>query len=183
MIIKLKQRIILLIIVLFLAACGFKLRGQAAPLPFKSLYITAPEGQIIGTELERVIRASSRTKLAPSMADAEATLEILNVAMDRSILSLSGGGRVRDFNLIYRVTYRVLDHRGEIIAPQTDVTLTRILPFLDALIIAKESEERLLQKDMQTDAVQQILWRLSAIKFPPEDREKPVEAEKSTKSD
>ena len=183
MIIKLKQRIILLIIVLFLAACGFKLRGQAAPLPFKSLYITAPEGQIIGTELERVIRASSRTKLAPSMADAEATLEILNVAMDRSILSLSGGGRVRDFNLIYRVTYRVLDHRGEIIAPQTDVTLTRILPFLDALIIAKESEERLLQKDMQTDAVQQLLWRLSAIKFPPEDREKPVEAEKSTKSD
>ncbi|MGV8712685.1 MAG: LPS-assembly lipoprotein LptE [Nitrosomonas sp.] len=183
MTIKLKQRIILLIIVLFLAACGFKLRGQAAPLPFKSLYITAPEGQIIGTELERVIRASSRTKLAPSMADAEATLEILNVAMDRSILSLSGGGRVRDFNLIYRVTYRVLDHRGEIIAPQTDVTLTRILPFLDALIIAKESEERLLQKDMQTDAVQQILWRLSAIKFPPEDREKPVEAEKSTKSD
>lgn len=183
MTIKLKQRLILLIIVLFLAACGFKLRGQAAPLPFKSLYITAPEGQIIGTELERVIRASSRTKLAPSMADAEATLEILNVAMDRSILSLSGGGRVRDFNLIYRVTYRVLDHRGEIIAPQTDVTLTRILPFLDALIIAKESEERLLQKDMQTDAVQQILWRLSAIKFPPEDREKPVEAEKSTKSD
>ncbi len=183
MTIKLKQRIILLIIVLFLAACGFKLRGQAAPLPFKSLYITAPEGQIIGTELERVIRASSRTKLAPSMAEAEATLEILNVAMDRSILSLSGGGRVRDFNLIYRVTYRVLDHRGEIIAPQTDVTLTRILPFLDALIIAKESEERLLQKDMQTDAVQQILWRLSAIKFPPEDREKPVEAEKSTKSD
>lgn len=183
MTIKLKQRIILLIIVLFLAACGFKLRGQAAPLPFKSLYITAPEGQIIGTELERVIRASSRTKLAPSMAEAEATLEILNVAMDRSILSLSGGGRVRDFNLIYRVTYRVLDHRGEIIAPQTDVTLTRILPFLDALIIAKESEERLLQKDMQTDAVQQILWRLSAIKFPPEDKEKPVEAEKSTKSD
>lgn len=35
MIIKLKQRIILLIIVLFLAACGFKLRGQAAPLPFR----------------------------------------------------------------------------------------------------------------------------------------------------
>ena len=87
-------------------------------------------------------------------------------------LSLSGGGRVRDFNLIYRVTYRVLDHRGVELAPQTAVTLTRILPFLDAQILAKESEERLLQKDMQTDAVQQILWRLSTIKFPPEKVEK-----------
>ena len=73
--IMLKQRIILLIIVSLLVACGFKLRGQVAPLPFKSLYITAPEGQIIGTELERVIRASSSTKLAPSMEEAEATLE------------------------------------------------------------------------------------------------------------
>lgn len=170
--IKLKQRIILLMIVTLLVACGFKLRGQVAPLPFKSLYITAPEGQIIGTELERVISKSSTTQLAPSMAEADATLEILNVATERAILSLSGGGRVRDFNLIYRVTYRVLDHRGVELAPQTNVTLSRILPFLDALILAKESEERLLQKDMQTDAVQQILWRLSTIKFPPEKAEK-----------
>jgi len=170
--IKLKQRIILLLIVSLLAACGFKLRGQVAPLPFKSLYITAPEGQIIGTELERIISASSRTKLAPSMAEAEATLEIMNVATERGILSLSGGGRVRDFNLIYRVTYRLLDHRGVEIVPPANVTLTRILPFLDALILAKESEERLLQKDMQTDAVQQILWRLSTVKFPPENVEK-----------
>lgn len=169
---KLKQRIILLIIASLLVSCGFKLRGQVAPLPFKSLYITAPEGQIIGTELERIISKSSTTKLATSMAEADATLEILNVATDRSILSLSGGGRVRDFNLIYRVTYRVLDHRGVELAPQTNVTLTRILPFLDALILAKESEEHLLKKDMQTDAVQQILWRLSTIKFPPENVEK-----------
>ena len=90
---------------------------------------------------------------------------------------------MRDFNLIYRVTYRLLDHRGVEIVPPANVTLTRILPFLDALILAKESEERLLQKDMQTDAVQQILWRLSTVKFPPEDVEKPAETEKSTKSD
>ncbi len=163
-----QQHLIALAIVLLLSACGFKLRGQVAQLPFKSVHIIAPEGQTIGTELERILKTSSKTKLASSMAEAEATIEILNVVNERAILSLSGGGRVRDFNLIYRVMYRLLDNRGVEIVPNTEVALTRILPFLDAQILAKEAEERLLQRDMQTDAIQQMLWRLSTVKVPAE---------------
>ncbi|MBY0498384.1 MAG: hypothetical protein K2P74_02045 [Nitrosomonas sp.] len=165
----LKQQFLLLIVViLLLTACGFKLRGQAAALPFKTMYVTAPEGHTIGIEMERMIRATPTTRLSQSAAEAEATLDIISAINERAILSLSGGGRVRDFNLIYRVNYRVLDNRGIEIVPNTEVSLTRVLPFLDAQILAKEAEERLLLKDMQSDAIQQILWRLSTIKFPAE---------------
>ncbi len=162
-----KQQIFILAVLLLLAACGFKLRGQISALPFKSMYVNAPDGHTIGLEMERMIKTSSTTKLAASPAEADATLDIISAVNERAILSLSGGGRVRDFNLVYRVIYRVLDNRGVEIVPNTEITLTRILPFLDAQIVAKESEERLLVKDMQSDALQQIVWRLSTYKAPP----------------
>lgn len=161
-----KQTILILVIVFLLAACGFKLRGQISSLPFKSLYISAPDGHTIGMDLERAIGTSSTTKVVANAAEAEATLEVISAVNERAILSLSGGGRVRDFNLIYRVVYRLIDKQGIEIVPNTEIAITRILPFLDAQILAKEAEEKLLQKDMQADAIQQILWRLSAIKAP-----------------
>jgi len=161
-----KQKILTLVMLFLLTACGFQLRGQISSLPFKSLHITAPEGQTIGMDLERAVGASSTTKVVASAAEAEATLEIISAGSERKILSLSGGGRVRDFNLIYRVLYRLVDKQGTEIIPNTEVSLTRILPYLDAQILAKEQEEMLLQKDMQADAIQQIIWRLSAIKMP-----------------
>ena len=163
-----KQKILLLVILFLLAACGFKLRGQISSLPFKSLYVSAPDGHTIGMDLERAIGTSSTTKVVDNAEEAEATLEIISAVNQRAILSLSGGGRVRDFNLIYRVMYRLVDKQGVEIIPNTEIAITRVLPFLDAQILAKESEERLLQKDMQADAIQQILWRLSAIKIPAE---------------
>lgn len=160
------QHLIILIVLFLLTACGFKLRGQISPLPFKSMHVIAPDGHTIGLEMERLIKSSSTTKLAASPVDAEATLDIISAVNERAILSLSGGGRVRDFNLIYRVIYRVLDQRGVEIVPNTEIALTRVLPFLDAQILAKEAEEQLLVRDMQSDALQQIMWRLSAYKAP-----------------
>lgn len=161
-----KQKILLLVILSLLTACGFKLRGQISSLPFKSLYISAPEGHTIGMDLERAIGTSSTTKVVANAEEAEATLEVISAVSERVILSLSGGGRVRDFNLIYRAIYRLVDKQGTVIIPNTEISITRVLPFLDAQILAKEAEERLLQKDMQADAIQQILWRLSAFKAP-----------------
>lgn len=161
-----KQKILILVVLFLLTACGFKLRGQISSLPFKSMYVSAPEGHTIGMDLERAVGASSTTKVTTNAVEAEAVLEVVSAIHERVILSLSGGGRVRDFNLIYRVVYRLVDKQGIEIIPNTEVAITRILPFLDAQILAKEAEEKLLQKDMQADAIQQIIWRLSAIKMP-----------------
>lgn len=158
-----KQHILILVILFLLTACGFKLRGQISSLPFKTLYISAPDGNTIGMNLERAIGTSSTTKVVANTEEAEATLEVISATHERIILSLSGGGRVRDFNLLYRVRYRLYDKQNVEIVPNTEIALTRVLPFLDAQILAKEAEERLLQKDMEADAIQQMLWRLSTI--------------------
>ncbi|MCH9639550.1 MAG: hypothetical protein K0U40_08665 [Betaproteobacteria bacterium] len=160
------QRLLIITLLCLLAACGFKLRGQISTLPFESLYVSAPVGHTIGPDLERAITASTTTKLVKNAEEAEAVLQVLGAVNERNILSLSGGGRVREFQLIFRVRTRLVDNQGKEIVPASDISLLRILPFLDAQILAKEAEEKMLYRDMQADAVQQIIWRLSAIKKP-----------------
>lgn len=70
--------------------------------------------------------------------------------------------------MVYRVNYRVVNQQRAEIIPPTEISLARILPFLDEQILAKDSEEKLLVRDMQVDAIQQILWRLSTYKPDPE---------------
>ncbi|SET23184.1 LPS-assembly lipoprotein [Nitrosomonas marina] len=160
-----------LAILFTLTACGFKLRGQISSLPFETLYIAAPPGHTIGSDLRRAIDATTTTKIVDSVDNAEAVLQVLNANNERRILSLSGGGRVREFELIFRITTRLIDSKGNEIVPENTITLLRILPFLDAQILAKEAEEQMLYQDMQADAVQQIIWRLSTLqksRFKPE---------------
>ncbi|MNN27862.1 LPS-assembly lipoprotein LptE [compost metagenome] len=46
----------------------------------------------------------------------------------------------------------------------TVITLKRDLSYNEAQVLAKEAEEAMLYRDMQSDLVQQILRRIAAIK-------------------
>jgi hypothetical protein len=49
---------------------------------------------------------------------------------------------------------------------QTSIVLTRDITFADADVLAKQAEEQLLFRDMQSDMVQQIMRRLAAAQKP-----------------
>lgn len=150
---------------LALTACGFHLRGQISTLPFNTIYVAAPPGHTIGLDVERAIRVSTKTKVVGKPEKAQAILQILSAVNEKKILSLSTGGRVREFQLGYRVSARLLDSQGAAITPIEEISLIRVLPYLDEQILAKAAEEQMLYQDMQSDAVQQIIRRLSAVKL------------------
>ena len=145
-----------------LSACGFQLRGQYT-LPFSSVFISTPGGSVVATELRREL-ANIPTKLMPSAKDADAQLNIIEDRRDRQILSLSGAGRVREYDLRLRVVYQLVDTKGGVFIPTSEIQLSRILSYEDSRIIAKQQEEALLYQDMERDAVGQILRRMTAIK-------------------
>ena len=47
-----------------------------------------------------------------------------------------------------------------------EITLRRDMTYDDTQVLAKESEEALLYEDMKSDAVQQVLRRLSVVQMP-----------------
>ncbi len=144
---------------LSLAGCGFHLRGTA-DVPFKTIYIrNAKTG--IALDLKRNIEAGTRAKVIDDPKVADAVLELSNEAREKLILSLTGAGRVREYRLRYTITFRVHDGKGGEFIPVTIVQLTRDMTYSDAEILAKESEERLLIRDMQADMVQQVMRHLA----------------------
>ena len=148
--------------VVVLAACGFQLRGSQE-VPFRTLYIPGASGGV-ALDLKRNIEAGTDAKVVDSPKEADAILELSNERREKIILSLSGTGRVREFRLRYSVDFRVHDARGNDFLPTSTVRLSRDITFNDSDILAKESEEQLLFRDMQADMVQQLLRRLSAAR-------------------
>lgn len=152
-------------LILLLASCGFQLRGVAS-LPFDTVYIQAGASSLFANQLRRVITNSSQTRVVNTPKEAQATLQLLTEAREKEILSLSSGGRVREYQLRYRVAYRVVDRdRRETIA-RTEIALKRDFSFNDTDTLSKESEEALLFRDMQTDAVNQMMRQLQAAARP-----------------
>ena len=154
----------ILFFTLLLSGCGFQLRG-AAKLPFDSLYVEAPPASQFAVQFKRVITAGGGTRLTDERKDAEATLILVNELREKDILSLSGTGRARDFQLRYRMSYRVLDKKAVETVPTTEIVLTRDFSFNDDATLSKEAEETLLFRDMQNDAVQQLVRRLQVVKL------------------
>jgi LPS-assembly lipoprotein len=97
---------------------------------------------------------------------AEAILMFTEETREKNILSLTGAGRVSEFQLRYRVGFRVHDGKGGDYVPLTLIALTRDITFADTDVLAKEAEEQLLFRDMQSDMVQQIMRRLAASRKP-----------------
>lgn len=152
---------------MLLAGCGFRLRGTAE-VPFETLYLPGATSGI-ALDLKRYIQAGTNARVVDDAAKADAIMQFTEEGRLKEVLSLTGTGKVREFQLRYRVGFRVHDGKGTDFVPQSVIQLTRDVTFNDAEILAKEQEEQILFRDMQTDMVQQILRRLAGAK-----RQKPA---------
>jgi LPS-assembly lipoprotein len=154
-----------LLLPLLLTACGFHLRG-AVGYPFDTLYLNAPSAPGFAAELRRLIEGSKGTRMVDSPAGAAVILDIVSVVDDKQVLSLSGGGRVREFALSKRVAFNVHDSDGRDWLPAAEIVVRRSYTFNETEVLARDAQEQRLLAEMQTDAVQQVLRRLQAAKKP-----------------
>jgi LPS-assembly lipoprotein len=151
---------------LTLAGCGFELRG-APDLAFRSLYVNAGDASPIGNELKRNLRSLGALTLVEDptqLSGAEAVLDFLTEAREKTVVGVNTSGQVREFQLRSRLQFRLRTPQGkELIAP-TELLLQRDISFNESAVLAKEAEEGLMYRDMQSDIVQQLLRRLAAVK-------------------
>jgi len=157
------QRAILITVACLFCACSFHLRGQAG-MPFKSIFIVAPDlNSPFLNELRRNLLAN-KIKLTASAEQAEIVLNISSEITDKQILTLGGSGRVNEFQLHFRVSLRAYDNKQQNWIPAEEMLLYRNMTYDDTKILAKEAEENLLYQSMRSDMVQQIVRRLSHAK-------------------
>ncbi|MGK5078552.1 LPS assembly lipoprotein LptE [Janthinobacterium sp. HLX7-2] len=154
---------------MLLSACGFHLRGSNGSfmLPFATMYIGLPNTSPLAIDLKRYIRAIGSTEVVDTKDGADAVLEVLSDPernRTKTILSLNSNGRVSEYQLGYSINFRVLDKAGNQLLAPTTISLNRPITFNESQVLAKETEEAQLYRDMRNDLVQQIMRRLAAIK-------------------
>lgn len=159
----LRRRLVCALAATPLAACGFKLRGSQT-LPVETIYLSLPVNSAIGAEMARLLRASTNAKVVGERKDAQAVFELLGENREREVVAINAQGRATEYQLRLRVRFRVLDkNASELIGP-TDLLARRDITFNESDLLAKESEESLLYRDMQSDLVRQMVNRLAAIR-------------------
>lgn len=148
---------------LLLGGCGFKLR-ESAQLPFRRLHTNFDRNSVIGSEFRSMMRVASDTVLVDRAQEADGRLEVLAETREREIVGFTSTGRPREYQLRLRFRFRVLRADGREWLPATELLLYRDITATDAEIVTKQQEEELLYREMQSDVVQQLMRRLSALK-------------------
>jgi LPS-assembly lipoprotein len=149
-----------------LAGCGFQLR-QAPDFVFDSIAINAPGTSPLASELRRSLAADGRVQVLPAgtePAKAKVVLDLPTELREKVVVGLNASGQVREFQLRTRIRFRLRTGQGKDLIPDTELLQQREISFNEAAVLAKEAEEALLFRDMQSDLVQQLMRRLAALR-------------------
>ena len=149
-----------------LAGCGFKLRG-VPEFAFRSLYVNAPPASPLARELRRTLQGAGGKLVLltepAQMPQAEAIFDLLSEQHERSVVGLSTAGQVRELQLRLRIKFKLRTPAGAELIPETELLQQRDISYSETIALAKEAEEALLYRTMQTDLVQQLMRRLATV--------------------
>ena len=149
-----------------LSACGFHLRS-AGDYPFKTLFANFSTNSPLGVELRRNLLGTGRITLLTEptqMTTADAVLDILSEERQQAVVGVNASGQVRELQLRLRVRFRLRTPQGQMLIEPVELAQQRDLSFTETAALSKEIEQATMYRYMQTDIVQQIMRRLSAVK-------------------
>jgi LPS-assembly lipoprotein len=161
-----RRALLVAALVLPLAGCGYKLRGSQT-LPVETIYLALPVNSAVGAEISRLLRSSTNARVVAERKDAQAVFELLSESREREVVAINSQGRASEFQIRLRARFRVLNARGQELIVPTDLIARRDISFNESDLLAKESEESLLYRDMQSDLVRQMVNRLQGMKLEP----------------
>jgi LPS-assembly lipoprotein len=147
--------------VLMLSACGFQLRGQQ-DYPFKRLFVSGGS-PAAAARLTRIVQGGSDTVIVNSPANADALLQITQ-ARGSSTLTLNTLGVVQEYQLNLSMTYTLTGKDGTVLIPTSVIALNRAMTYSDQFSQAKAAEADILFADMENDAIDQLIRRLSVVR-------------------
>jgi len=145
------------------AGCGFELR-RAPDFEFRSIYIGVSASSPIGRELKRMIASGGNVTIADSPAQADVVLDILNEQRQKVVVGLGAVGQVREFELRMRLRFRLRSRDGRDLIPDAEIVRQQDISYSETVALAKEDEEQLVYRSLQSDIVRQVLRRLAAVK-------------------
>jgi LPS-assembly lipoprotein len=154
---------LLLALLLLASACGFELRGEPT-VGLRTLFVSAVGPSSVVADVRRIL-GTGTTKLVADQKDAEASLTILGETREKTVHTITGSGRVYEFQLRLAVRYQLtVPGREEPVIAPSEIVATRLITYSESAPTAKEAEEQLLYKDMQAEIAGRILRQVAVAR-------------------
>ena len=152
------KHILWLVSLLALAGCGFQLRGEAElPTAMRQTFIVAPRPNDLLPRQMALLLKSNDVEVVKQRSDATAILVIDEDRLVREVQSVGVTARVREFVLIYTVSFHLEDAAGEVLVPVQTLELRDDYQFDQQQVLGTTSEEELLRQEMVRTISRQIL--------------------------
>ena len=154
---------VLLVTLLMLTACGYHLRGALElPEALKKMYVKGASPEL-SAAIERTFRGTSG-ELVATTDQAGMILNILDEFYQRRTISLSSTGYSNEFELIYRLSFDLLDSEGHtLVSNQTiEVMKTYYNAQSSETLLSKDNEEIVLRQELYEEAVRSVIQRARA---------------------
>ena len=146
---------------LVITSCGFHLRGMTE-ISFKTISLEGKELSL--TKNLKKILNTNKVAIVSSTENPELRVELLSEESEKRILSLSGQGLVREFEIFYRVRYRIKTSDSEIWSQENIIETRKDFTYSDSNLIGKEEEERQLNEAMRIEAITSLFNQIQVIK-------------------
>jgi LPS-assembly lipoprotein len=150
-----------------LPACGFKLRGSLSGVyAFQSIFSGFSLGSSLGQDFKRVAEGQGLKVLddAVGAGASQVVLRVHSEQREKVIVGSGVSGQVREFQLRVRLKFSLFTAQGKTLLDEIEMLQQREFSYTESQALAKEAEEQLLYRDMQTEIVLQLMRRLSSVK-------------------
>jgi len=156
----LNKLIILSMVPVLLAACGFKLQTRAELPPEMQqtrLEISSPYSPF-ARRLE-ILLEQNGARIVESGANA-AILVVPQNRTHREIQSIGDNARVREYLIRHTVQFRLLDSQGNELIPLQTLEQSRVYEFNEQDILAADREREFLSTDLADSLARMVVRRL-----------------------
>lgn len=152
------SRIVLLVAVGMLTACGYHLRGTIAlPEELKNMYLFGASSSL-HTEMQAMLKAS-KGKLAASPNDAGVVVKVLKEDMRRRVLSIGQTGKSSEVELDYYLRFQFYDNQEKPLLDEQTIELTREFFNDQTSVLAKDSEDSVIRKEIYRQVARMLVAR------------------------
>ena len=153
---------LLLLVALALSACGFHLRENAAlPTSMQRVHLTVSGQSYLQRHLARALETSGVT-VEDDAGPGIAELQVPTASFSTDTLTSGGYARISEFAIHYSVQFVVTDASGQMLVPTQHINMSREYSYDASDTIGNASQVEQIQKSLNDDMVQAILFRLQA---------------------
>lgn len=147
-----------------LTACGFRLQGtQALPPQLQQVYVNTTQvpHSAIAPDLTVALQ-NNDVKCTTNADTADYTINIIEDSQTNQQIGTGASQETRKYELIYTVTFSLVNQAGIPIYGPTTVTSTTIHYVYSGQVLGNNQEEATLYQPLRRNVIQKILFKLGS---------------------